>query len=265
MGGIPSTKQYTDGWDVPSKTWVHALAHDKRSFGVTLNDITKGGRSASSPLPPTSVLCTELADLEPQEEDAPKHVLWYTPMSWLGVIRPHRRDRDESWSASLCQTFLALAVGAQIPAVVSLPAKKFKLDAYCCPFSLDRSGCPAAAPTSPPTSFFSRHLPESPLAPAPPTSKHTAPVASSSSAQAFAMRIPPCRTSLPPSSRETDAGEGRSNTSNPASVGPDALHRRGHTPASLLYRQSRTKSLGLRPQDLMGKRLRLCASASFKA
>ncbi len=155
---------------------------------MTFNDITKGSRSTSSPLPPTSVLRTELADLEPQEEDAPKRVLWYTPMSWLGVIRPHRRDRDESWSASL----------------------------YCCPFSLDRSGCPAAAPTSPPTSFFSRHLPESPLAPAPPTSKHTAPVASSSSSRVFAMRIPPCRTLLPPSSRETDAGKG---ASNPASVG----------------------------------------------
>jgi hypothetical protein len=95
---------------------------------VTFNDTTKGSRSASLPLLPTSVLRTELADLEPLEEDAPKRVLWYTPMSWLGVIRPHRRlgvirphsrDRDESWSASLFQTFFALAVGAQIPAIVS--------------------------------------------------------------------------------------------------------------------------------------------------
>ena len=40
------------------------------------------------------VLRTELADLEPQE-DAPKRVLWCKPMSWLGVIRPHRRDELE--------------------------------------------------------------------------------------------------------------------------------------------------------------------------
>ncbi len=46
-----------------------------------------------------SVLRTEMADLEPQEEDAPKRTLFYKPMSWLGQIRPHRRD--ESWSVSL--------------------------------------------------------------------------------------------------------------------------------------------------------------------
>jgi hypothetical protein len=37
--------------------------------------------------------------LESQKEDAPKRVLFFKPMSWLGQIRPHRRD--ESWSASL--------------------------------------------------------------------------------------------------------------------------------------------------------------------
>jgi hypothetical protein len=46
-----------------------------------------------------SVLKTEMADLEPQEEDAPQCLLFFKPMSWLGQIRPHRRD--ESWSASL--------------------------------------------------------------------------------------------------------------------------------------------------------------------
>ena len=40
---------------------------------------------------------TEMANLESQEEDAPKRVLWFKPMSWLGQIRPHRRD--EAWSA----------------------------------------------------------------------------------------------------------------------------------------------------------------------
>ncbi len=46
-----------------------------------------------------SVLKMEMAALESQEEDAPKRLLFFKPMSWLGQIRSHRRD--ESWSASL--------------------------------------------------------------------------------------------------------------------------------------------------------------------
>jgi hypothetical protein len=46
-----------------------------------------------------SVLRTEMTGLESQEEDAPKRILFFKPMSWLGQIRPHRRD--ETWSASL--------------------------------------------------------------------------------------------------------------------------------------------------------------------
>jgi hypothetical protein len=46
-----------------------------------------------------SVLRTEMTGLESQEEDVPKRVLFYKPMSWLGQIRTHRRD--ESWSPSL--------------------------------------------------------------------------------------------------------------------------------------------------------------------
>ena len=66
-----------------------------------------------------STLRTEMGDLESQEEDAPKPVLWYKPMAWLGVIRPH--CRDEAWSPSLWQTFFALCVGAQIAAIAQLP------------------------------------------------------------------------------------------------------------------------------------------------
>ena len=46
-----------------------------------------------------SVLRTEMTDLESQEEDAPKRILFFKPMSWLGQLRSHRRD--ESWSVSL--------------------------------------------------------------------------------------------------------------------------------------------------------------------
>ena len=55
-----------------------------------------------------SVLRTEMAGLESQEEDAPKRILFFKPMSWLGQIRSHRRD--ETWSASLWQTFFSTSM-----------------------------------------------------------------------------------------------------------------------------------------------------------
>ena len=38
-------------------------------------------------------------------EMAPRRILWYKPLGFLGVIRPHRRE--EAWSASLWQSFFA--------------------------------------------------------------------------------------------------------------------------------------------------------------
>ncbi len=78
-----------------------------------------------------SVLRTEMTGLESQEEDAPKRVLFYKPMSWLGQIRPDRGN--ESWSASLWQTFFSTSMGAQIPLVAEKPlavcgCRKFKID-----------------------------------------------------------------------------------------------------------------------------------------
>ena len=78
-----------------------------------------------------SVLKTEMSGLESQEEDAPQRILFFKPMSWLGQIRPHRRD--ESWSASLWQTFFSTYMGAQIPAIAEKPlaicgCRKFQLD-----------------------------------------------------------------------------------------------------------------------------------------
>ncbi len=46
-----------------------------------------------------SAFRTEMKNLESDEEDASRQVLWYKPMSWLGQIRPHHRD--EAWSAGL--------------------------------------------------------------------------------------------------------------------------------------------------------------------
>ena len=46
-----------------------------------------------------SVLRTEMGTLESQEEEDPKRVLWYKPLGFLGVIRPHLRD--DVWSVSL--------------------------------------------------------------------------------------------------------------------------------------------------------------------
>jgi hypothetical protein len=73
-----------------------------------------------------------MAGLESQEEDAPKRILFFKPMSWLGQIRSHRRD--ESWSAPLWQTFFSTSMGAQIPVIAEKPlaacgCRKFKLDA----------------------------------------------------------------------------------------------------------------------------------------
>ncbi len=78
-----------------------------------------------------SVLKTEMAGLESQEEDAPKRILFFKSMSWLGQIRSHRRD--ESWSAGLWQTFFSVSMGAQIPVIAEKPLatcgfRKFHLD-----------------------------------------------------------------------------------------------------------------------------------------
>ena len=66
-----------------------------------------------------SVLRTEMTGLESQEEEAPKCILFYKPMSLLGQIRPYRRD--ETWSASLCQTFFDMTMGDQIPVITENP------------------------------------------------------------------------------------------------------------------------------------------------
>jgi hypothetical protein len=65
------------------------------------------------------------------EGGVPKRILFFKPMSWLGKIRTHRRD--ESWSASLWQTFFSTSMGAQIPAIAEKPlttcgCRKFQLD-----------------------------------------------------------------------------------------------------------------------------------------
>ncbi len=78
-----------------------------------------------------SVHRTEIVGLESQEEDAPKRILFFKPMSWLGQIRSHRRD--ETWPASLWQTCFSTSMGAQIPVIVEKPLatcvwRNFQLD-----------------------------------------------------------------------------------------------------------------------------------------
>ena len=74
---------------------------------------------------------TTVEDSALRVEMVPRRILWYKPLGFLGVIRPHRRD--EAWSASLWQSFFATCVGAQIPALAELPlsacgCKKFACD-----------------------------------------------------------------------------------------------------------------------------------------
>ena len=98
------TKQHADGWDSSSKDWAHMcihLPHAEDGFGVTFNDVTKDASfytttsrqveqlsSCSQQLVVAtveeSVLKTEMSGLESQEEDAPKCILFFKPMSWLG-------------------------------------------------------------------------------------------------------------------------------------------------------------------------------------
>jgi hypothetical protein len=71
-----------------------------------------------------------MGDLESQEEDDPKRILWYKPTGFLGVIRSHHRD--ESWSVSLWDTFFVTCVGLKKPVLTKysrfVVAKKFVLD-----------------------------------------------------------------------------------------------------------------------------------------
>ncbi len=78
-----------------------------------------------------SVLHTVMENLESEEENVPRRVIYFKSMSWLGQIRPH--CRDEVWSTSLWQTFFASCVGANIPALSELPlsscgCRKFQID-----------------------------------------------------------------------------------------------------------------------------------------
>ncbi len=66
-----------------------------------------------------SALHTKMENLEFEEEDDPRRVLWYETISWLGQIRPHHRD--EVWSVSLWQAYFPSGVGDNIPSLVELP------------------------------------------------------------------------------------------------------------------------------------------------
>jgi hypothetical protein len=113
---IPSqnkvTQQIISLWQ-PFKDLKQAFAVSRRAEQLRLRSQQRIIATAED-----SVLRTEMANLESQEEDAPRRVLWFKPMSWLGQIRPHRRD--EAWSASLWQTFFAASVGAQLPLLTEI-------------------------------------------------------------------------------------------------------------------------------------------------
>jgi hypothetical protein len=64
-----------------------------------MNDREPGAFHAQCMSCDMHVWIKEMVILESQEEDADRRILWFNPMSWLGQIRPHRKD--ESWSTSL--------------------------------------------------------------------------------------------------------------------------------------------------------------------
>ncbi len=74
-----------------------------------------------------------MTGLESQEENSHRGNLWFKTMSWLGQIRTYHRD--ETWSASLCQTFFATFVGSHIPLLPEIPLstcgfRKFQIDSF---------------------------------------------------------------------------------------------------------------------------------------
>ena len=76
-------------------------------------------------------MVVQMGGLESQEEDVPKRIPFFKTMSCLGQIRSHRKD--ETWCASLWQTFFSASMGAQIPVIAEKPlvtcgCRKFQLD-----------------------------------------------------------------------------------------------------------------------------------------
>jgi hypothetical protein len=88
------TKHHGDGWDSSSIDWAHMCMGSCQEEHL----ISRSQESVVTTVE-ESVLKMEMSGLESQEEDDPKRILFFKPMSWLGKIRPHRRD--ESWSTSL--------------------------------------------------------------------------------------------------------------------------------------------------------------------
>ncbi len=119
-----------------------------------VNSEASGGLSSQDGVPQQqegAPLCIPQINLLIEDSfvrDESSEALFLKPMSWLGQIRSHRRD--ETWSASLCQTFFSASMGVQIPVIVEKPlatcgCKKFQLEKRhttgwlinCCPFSHD--------------------------------------------------------------------------------------------------------------------------------
>ena len=94
---IPSqnkvTQQIISLWQ-PFKDLKQAFAVSRRAEQLLLHSQLRIVTTVED-----SALRTEMGALESQDEDAPKRILWYNPLGFLGVIRPHHRD--EAWSVSL--------------------------------------------------------------------------------------------------------------------------------------------------------------------
>ena len=103
------TQQILKHW-TPFQVLQQAFAVSRRAEQLCLRTPQRIVATADD-----SVLRTEMGELgymrkmPPSVSSGTAHGV---ACSWLGSIRPHRRD--EAWSASLWHTFFSLAVGAQI-------------------------------------------------------------------------------------------------------------------------------------------------------
>jgi hypothetical protein len=80
------TLQILDHWQ-PFKDLKQAFAVSRRAEELRLRSQQHIIATAED-----SFLRTEMDNLESQDEDAPRRVLWFKPMSWLGQLRPQCRD-----------------------------------------------------------------------------------------------------------------------------------------------------------------------------
>ena len=86
------TKQHTDGWDTPTKVWVHMglhLPHGEGGFGVTFNDVTKDTTFYTT----TSRFVTCLGAFSQERRGGPRMIFRARPHGHRFLFVPGRKHQ----------------------------------------------------------------------------------------------------------------------------------------------------------------------------